>query len=218
MTRESYRGQLSPFPAAVRVPVPPAIRSDELPSRDSTRRFRSEKPVWRRLQRLEAPQRRCDATKTPLRSRFDSHRLRLSMRFGWPQSRMDSGDTRPASSSVVRRRRGLSGLSRRRPRVRVPSLPFLVWPAAMRFSGSAASASSVPPGPAAGPLSNPNRNFFCLLAPVHQPLTRPRTLLREARHRLHRERHPYAGGAPARGSLPDAASAWRGGQPALGVA
>ena len=36
--------------------------------------------------------------------------------------------------------------------------------------------------------------------------------------RLYRERLPYAGGVPARGSLPYAASAWRGGQPALGVA
>ena len=43
-------------------------------------------------------------------------------------------------------------------------------------------------------------------------------VLRDTRRRLHRERLPYAGGVPARGSLPYAASAWRGGQPALGVA
>jgi hypothetical protein len=45
------------------------------------------------------------------------------MRSDWPRSRMASRETRPPSSPVVGRD-GLSGLSRRRPRVRVPSLPL----------------------------------------------------------------------------------------------
>jgi hypothetical protein len=55
--------------------------------------------------------------------------------------------------------------------------------------------------------------------PVEAPSPRHITgrVLRDTRSRGRRERRAYAGGVPARGSLPYAASAWRGGQPALGV-
>ena len=42
-------------------------------------------------------------------------------------------------------------------------------------------------------------------------------VLSDTRSRGRRERLPHVGGVPARGSLPYAASAWRGGQPVLGV-
>jgi hypothetical protein len=63
-----------------------------------------------------------DATTTPLRRGAGALRFRLPMRSGTPRFRMGCGIARPASSSVVSRRGGLSGLSRRRSRVRVPSL------------------------------------------------------------------------------------------------
>jgi hypothetical protein len=63
-----------------------------------------------------------DATTTPLRRGAGALRFRLPMRSGTPRIRMGCGIARPASSSVVSRRGGLSGLSRRRSRVRVPSL------------------------------------------------------------------------------------------------
>jgi hypothetical protein len=60
------------------------------------------------------------------------------------------------------------------------------------------------------------RRVLSRLSPPHRAFIG--RVLRDTRRRLHRERRPYAGGVPARGSLPYAASAWRGGQPALGVA
>jgi hypothetical protein len=60
------------------------------------------------------------------------------------------------------------------------------------------------------------RRVLSRLSPPHRAFIG--RVLRDTRRRLHGERLPYAGGVPARGSLPYAASAWRGGQPALGVA
>jgi hypothetical protein len=73
------------------------------------------------------------ATTSPLRSPPGPDRLGLPMWFERPESRMGSGIRRPPSSAVVGRRDGLSGLSRRRPRVRVPSLPL---PAAEMLAGT----------------------------------------------------------------------------------
>jgi hypothetical protein len=79
---------------------------------------------------VHAPAARPDrvASTSPLRPRLALIRFRLPMLSGRPESRMRCGITRLASPFVVCRPGGLSGLSRRRSRVRVPSLALTPGP------------------------------------------------------------------------------------------
>ena len=108
--------------------------AETVSARSSAARCASSRaPIYARLVIARRLGRRL-ATTSPLRSRFIAHRLRLAVRLAARNPAPGVGFTRPAWSSVVSRRHGLSGLSRRRSRVRVPSLALLECPVAAGFS------------------------------------------------------------------------------------
>jgi hypothetical protein len=115
-----------------------------------------------------------------------------------------------------RRARGANGRSWAFP---LTAEVVLLLPNARRRSDGRHGSSLSQGARQTGPPSRSRFNAGAAGVPVDAPSLRHLTgrVLRDTRCRHRRAKAPYRGGVSATGSLPYAASAWRGGQPALGV-
>jgi hypothetical protein len=170
---------------------------------------RTSSPAARQKQGSRFLMRGSSAARVPLCARRDSAgRLQGALSHPWGRSTLLAGRQRSRSSSNS----AASGHWRGRMSLLLQSRSSSLD---VRFRCSSQGRSAGVGGRRARSREG-GRRVLSRWSPPHRAFIG--RVLRDTRRRLHRERLPYAGGVPARGSLPYAASAWRGGQPALGVA